>query len=269
MTGPSPGRAPRRWAPISRSPQHPDSASCTCAANQPCLVQTLPNSPLVSPTRAAGYKGPLGPSDALAHPPHGALPGRAGVVESRHDRGRDEIRRRLVRAPRVRPRRGAALRRAQRVPELEQLGPGGDVTQIGEELALLFLHMMTDALDHHGDLGVEALIVRAEVFKLPEQPLDDVVLFDRLEHVALAALDVLAGPRVEHLLFDHRVLRQLDDDLVDDRALLLLRAVAGLLESLEQLLHRLVVGLQHRDGVGTRLRAVATGGARTGSLLPG
>ena len=140
----------------------------------------------------------------------------------------------------------------------------GDVTQVGEEVALLFLHVMTDVLDHHRDLRVEALVARVEVLELPEQPLHHVVLLERLEHHVVRVLDVLARPRVEHLLLDRRVLRELGDHLVDELALLLRRAVTRPLEPLEQLVDLAVVGFSTAIASGLRGAAPPARSSRAG-----
>jgi hypothetical protein len=57
------------------------------------------------------------------------------------------------------------------------------------------------------------------------------------------------GHRVEGLLLDRGVDRELLDDAVDDPAPLDERSWPRVLESLEQLLYRPVVVSQHRDGV--------------------
>ena len=75
------------------------------------------------------------------------------------------------------------------------------------------------------------------------------VLLEALERDVLGVGHRRAGDRVEHLLLDRGMDRELLDDPVDDLALLDVGAVAGLLEALEQLLDGLVVGAEKGDGI--------------------
>ena len=94
------------------------------------------------------------------------------------------------------------------------------VAHLREELALLFLDVVTHVLDEHGDLGVEALVRGVHVVELGQQPLDDVVLLEALEGDVLGVGNRRPGDRVEDLLLDRGVHRELLDDPVDDLALL-------------------------------------------------
>ena len=125
-------------------------------------------------------------------------------------------------------------------------------THLGEVLVLLLLDVVAHVLDEHGGLGLEALVGGVHVVELIEQPLHDVVLLEALEHDVIDLLDGGPGDRVEDLLLDHRVLRELLDDLIDDLATLDERPVAGLLEALEELLDGLVVLFEQGDGVHRR-----------------
>ncbi len=87
------------------------------------------------------------------------------------------------------------------------------------------------------------------VDELRQQPLDDVVLLEALEGDVLGVRNGRSGDRVEDLLLDGRVHRELLDDPVDDLALLHVRSLTGLLEPLEQLLDGAMVIFEKGDGV--------------------
>ncbi len=139
------------------------------------------------------------------------------------------------------------------------LGLGQSLTQIGErgaaqlvadlreELTLFFLDVVAHVLHQHGDLGVEALVLRIEVGQFRQEPLDDVMLLEALQGDVLGGRDRLTRDRVEHLLLDRGVDRQLLDDPIDDLTLLDVCPITGLLESLEQLLDGLVVRSKKGD----------------------
>ena len=50
---------------------------------------------------------------------------------------------------------------SKRLAQLGQLLALDDLAHLGEELGLLLLHVVADALDHHRHLGLEPLVVRA------------------------------------------------------------------------------------------------------------
>ena len=58
-----------------------------------------------------------------------------------------------------------------------------------------------------------------------------------------------SGARVEDLLLDRRVHRELLDDPVDDLSPLHVSSLTGLLEPLEQLLHGVMVGFEKGDRI--------------------
>ena len=129
----------------------------------------------------------------------------------------------------------------QRLAEVGQRGPAELGTDLGEELVLLLLDVVAHVLHQDRDLGIEALVLRVEIDQLREQPLHDVMLLEALEGDVLGARDGLTRDRVEHLLFDRGVNRELLDDPIDDLPLLDVGPITGLLEALEQLLDGLVV----------------------------
>ena len=118
-----------------------------------------------------------------------------------------------------------------------------------EELAFFLLDVVANVLDEHRGLGVEALVGGVHVGELGKHPLDHVVLLKTLERHLLGAGNRRSRNRVEHLLLDGCVNRELFDDPIDDLALLDVRPISCLLEAFEESLDDLVVITQHCDGV--------------------
>ena len=123
------------------------------------------------------------------------------------------------------------------------------LAQLREEVTLLLFHVVADVLDQHRHLGREALVGGVHAVEFGKHPLHDVVLLEGLEDLVGGVGHRLAGRRVEHLLLDGGVDRQLLDDLLDEILLGLVGVRARLLELLEQRLDGLVVVPEQRYGV--------------------
>ncbi len=133
--------------------------------------------------------------------------------------------------------------------ELDKALPREVGPQQGEQLILFLVHVMANVLYQDGDLGDEVLIGRIEADELLQFPLDDVVFLDRLEHVIVGSSEPPCC-RIEHLLFDEGMDRELPDHLIDERTLGLQRVHSRSLKRLEQLFHRPMVRLEDNHGIG-------------------
>ena len=78
------------------------------------------------------------------------------------------------------------------------------------------------------------------------------MLFEALKSYVLRVGHSRSSNRVEHLLLDCGVDRQLLDDPVDDLTLFDMGAITRLLELLEELLDSSMIGAQEGDGVHDR-----------------
>ena len=137
----------------------------------------------------------------------------------------------------------------ERLAELSECFAAEFAAHRREELAFFLLDVVANVLDEHRGLGVEALVGGVHVGELGKHPLDHVVLLKTLERHLLGTGNRRSRNRVEHLLLDGCVNRELFDDPIDDLAFLDVRPVSCLLEAFEESLDDLVVITQHCDGV--------------------
>ncbi len=79
---------------------------------------------------------------------------------------------------------------------------------LGEELTLLFAHMVSHILGEDGHLGWESLVRRIHIHQFREEPFDDVVLFKGFEHVTFRIWYRTADGRIKDLLFHGCMLGQ-------------------------------------------------------------
>jgi hypothetical protein len=119
----------------------------------------------------------------------------------------------------------------------------------GEQVTLLLLDVVAHVLHQHGHLGVEPLRLGVHPVDLGEDPLGHVVLLEGLEDVGLDLVVERPADRVQHLLLDGRVDRELLHDALDQLGLGLVGPVPRILELLEQILDGLVVVDEHLQGV--------------------
>ena len=157
----------------------------------------------------------------------------------------------------MRPGRSELLGLLDPLAELVQHLLSEQTARLGEQLVLLLLDVVPDALHQHLELRVVPLVLGAHLLQLGERPLHHVVLLERFQHRLARLLEATYGGlerrgtygRVEEHLFHRGVDGELADDLVDDLLLRLVGALRQLLEFLEELLHFLVIALQEGDGV--------------------
>jgi hypothetical protein len=157
----------------------------------------------------------------------------------------------------VRTGRRVLAGRLEGLAHLLELLVGEGLPDLGEELVLLLLDVVADALGQHPHLGVEALVGGGHLLELGERPLHHVVLLEGFEHAVGRVGDRRPDPRVEHLLLDGGVGRQLLNELVDDVALLGRIVVVQVLVALEERLDVAVVVLED----GKRVHALVLPGS--------
>src|SRR5262249_2987115 len=121
-----------------------------------------------------------------------------------------------------------------------ELLPGEALPDEREELRLLLLDVVLDELLEDLHLGIELLVRRLQVQQVGDHSLRREVLLDGLLALFLEHADV--HRRVEDLLLDLLVRGEVVGDLLEE--LLLFTVVRRLLESLEALLHLVVLLLQ-------------------------
>src|SRR5689334_720897 len=128
--------------------------------------------------------------------------------------------------------------------------PAETLTDLGEPLLLLLVHVVPDVLDQDRGLGGEPLVLGLHRGELDHEHVGHVVLLVGLQDVVLQVREQLADLRVHHLVLEVGVHREELDHRVDELALGDVSVLTGLLEVVEYLADLLVLVLEQHDGVG-------------------
>jgi hypothetical protein len=166
----------------------------------------------------------------------------------------------------VRPGRGHQLRLFHLLAQISQVLLAQRGLDPGEEVLLLLLDVVAHVLDQDVDLGPEPLVGRLHPLQLGADPLDDVVLLERLQHLPGAVGRRLPGRRVEEGFFDGSVHGERGNHGIDQLGLRHVGPRTRLFELAEEGLDLAMIIHEQVDGIHATVVSTSDPGKPKGGL---